>query len=141
MGACPAVPASLAVHHRQLTQMSLTRLRPPSSAPLWRRAFSTCRPAYADADARTSQDESFESYADELKRRKRKADYKRRQHVRILGSSSGRVLMDVQGQSFLDHVVVTVRGGESSRLGAFIGRSLTDVRQAPAAPAPLLLFR
>ncbi|KAJ9122275.1 hypothetical protein QFC22_001695 [Naganishia vaughanmartiniae] len=39
--------------------------------------------------------DSFEWYSDELKKRKRKADYKRRQH----------------GQSFLDHLVVTVRGG------------------------------
>lgn len=42
------------------------------------------------------EEDNFGWHSDELKRRKRNADYKRRQH----------------GASFVDHTVVTVRGGE-----------------------------
>ncbi|GHJ87252.1 hypothetical protein NliqN6_3654 [Naganishia liquefaciens] len=58
------------------------------------------------------QDESFEWYSGELQRRKRKADYKRRQH----------------GQSFLDHLVVTVRGGTGgSGAAAFVPMKSSSV--------------
>ncbi|KAI5453357.1 GTPase of the mitochondrial inner membrane that associates with the large ribosomal subunit [Naganishia albida] len=71
--------------------------RIPTPTCIWARPFSVSRHAADEA--------SFQTWSDELNRRKRKADYKRRQH----------------GQSFLDHVVVSVRGGTGgSGAAAFV---------------------
>lgn len=76
-------------------------------------------------------DPDFEDVVGELKRRRRKADAKRRQYVSLLSLSffffclaRPPPLKLPQGASFIDHAIVTVRGGKGGNGAAALEASL-----------------
>ncbi|WWC73849.1 uncharacterized protein I206_107821 [Kwoniella pini CBS 10737] len=85
----------------------------PLAAVVVSRGYST---ALSNHDEDTDYSESFTDIVGELKRRKRKADSKRRQY----------------GNTFVDHILVTVRGGKGGSGAAALQATLKGA--GPSAP-------
>ncbi|WVQ95893.1 hypothetical protein IAU59_002992 [Kwoniella sp. CBS 9459] len=98
------------------------RLQPLSSTSTWHhRTYSTGNTVEGvgisshDQDDYQQQDHDFSDIEGELRRRKRKADAKRRQY----------------GNTFVDHIMVTVRGGKGGSGAAALTASL----RGPSSPS------
>ncbi|WVQ84798.1 hypothetical protein IAT38_006955 [Cryptococcus sp. DSM 104549] len=102
------------IQHTRLPARVPTRLC--ARAPLSGHSTTIHAKLYSTAPAAEEHDpEQFDDIAEELKRRRRKADAKRRQY----------------GTSFIDHAIVTVRGGKGGNGAAALAASL----RGPSAPA------
>lgn len=118
----PFYPASTrhspATRQHSYVRHTMRRIAPVLLRPLAARAY-----AAKPLDIDHVQDPGFEDVVGELTRRRRKADAKRRQYVSRVYLARP-PLTTPQGSSFVDHAIVTVRGGKGGNGAAALEASL-----------------